>query len=86
MNSFKLALASGIVFGASLFCLVFIARWTGLGFAWLTLWVDAYVGYDTTLIGAFIGAIYGFVDAFIGVFLISLIYNALKPNKHSKNE
>ncbi|MBD3427059.1 MAG: hypothetical protein GF409_07525 [Candidatus Omnitrophica bacterium] len=72
-----LALAGGILWGAS----IFILTWLGiLGYGSnvaAQIAKSYYIGYTVTPVGSIIGALYGFVDAGVGMAVFGLIYNKL---------
>jgi len=72
-----LALAGGILWGASMFVLT----WMGiLGYGSAVAGEIAksyYLGYSVTPVGSVIGAVYGFFDAGIGMALLALLYNRI---------
>ncbi len=79
LNSAKFGLAGGILWGVCLFVMTWLSMYTGYGMFWLSQWMDIYPGFDLSMIGSFIGLIYGFIDGFVTLFLISWLYNLLKP-------
>lgn len=76
LDAKRLGLAGGIVWGAAVLLLGFIAI-AGYGNAWVILLSDIYLGYKATLLGAIIGGIYGFIDGFIGCYVLAWLYNRL---------
>ena len=77
LDSKKLGLAGGILWGASMFFMTLFSVWTGYGVKWLELMSSIYPGYTQTLGGSIVGFIYGFIDGFVCLFLLSWIYNIL---------
>jgi len=74
----SLALAGGIIWGASIMVLTWIATLVGYGTPFIQFLQSLYVGLDITFVGSLIGLVYGFVDAFIGLYLFALLYNWLE--------
>ena len=81
LQSVKLGLSAGIIWGISLFVITFISLWTGYAGLFLTIVKSIYPGYTVSYEGSIVGLIYGFIDAFIGFFLLGLIYNWLVERK-----
>ncbi len=77
LNVGKFGLAGGIVWGVSLFVMVFISMWTGWAQQFLNLVADVYPGFSITPAGAVIGLIWGFFDCFIGFSIFAWLYNKL---------
>jgi hypothetical protein len=66
-----LALASGILWGAS----IFLARgYDGRLIAQLN---HFYIGYSYSVVGAFVGLVWGFVDGAVCGAIFAWLYNAL---------
>ncbi|MGB2630575.1 MAG: hypothetical protein WBD24_06710 [Candidatus Omnitrophota bacterium] len=77
LNVKALALAGGILWGASMF----ILTWMGILGYGSNVAADIaksyYIGYTVTPLGSIAGAVYGFFDAGIGLTIFGLIYNKL---------
>ena len=81
LNVKALALAGGILWGAAVFVLTWLAMW-GYGSQEAAGIVKAYyLGYSLSPLGSFIGAVWGFVDAAIGCALFALLYNKFISKK-----
>lgn len=76
-----LGVAGGILWGASLMVLTWIAMHTGYAQELLKLIAVAYPGYSVSLTGSFVGLVSGFVDAFVGLYIFGLLYNWLISRK-----
>lgn len=79
LNSWKFGLTGGILWAILLFCMTWIAMYSGYGMFWLSQWMDVYPGYNLSPAGAFISLGYGFADGFIFLFLIAWLYNLMQP-------
>jgi hypothetical protein len=79
LNPLKLGLAAGVIWGATLFIMTWIARYSGYAMFWLSQWIDIYPGFDLSGKGAFIGLIYGFITGFVHLFVLGWLYNRFKP-------
>lgn len=76
----KLGIASGLVWGFSLFFLTFVNMWTGYATEFLIFLSSVYPGYHVSFSGALIGLVYAFFDGFVALFLIAWVYNKLCDN------
>jgi len=75
LNVWALAVAGGILWGASIFVLTWLDI-LGYGNANAALIVKSYyVGFTVSPVGSVIGAVYGFFDAGIACAIFALIYN-----------
>lgn len=79
LNPLKLGLASGILWSLGIFFMTLISKYTGWGMYWLSQWMDVYIGYNFSILGAFIGLIWAFIDGFVTLFLFGWLYNLLNP-------
>lgn len=75
LNIKALGLASGIVWGLSIFLLTYWFIIVGQPGTTLVKLSAIYFGYSVTWYGAFVGLIWGFVDGFIGGALLAWVYN-----------
>lgn len=78
LDSRRLALAGGIVWGLSMFVLTILSLYTNYAAPWLQLVGSIYPGYTISWEGSIIGLVYGFIDAAVGLFLLAWLYNKLK--------
>lgn len=79
LNPLKLGLASGILWGLTLFILTWISMYTGWAMFWLSQWMDIYPGFNLSTMGSFFGLVYAFIDGFVSIFIFGWLYNKLKP-------
>ena len=77
LNVKALALTLGIVWGASVFIMAMVAKYTGYGIGFVSAISTVYIGEGASMLGAVIGAVWGFFDAAIGGLIIGLVYNKL---------
>lgn len=77
INSTKLGLAGGILWGLSMALCTILAIYTGYSSEFLNLLASIYLGYSISWAGVLIGLIYGFIDGFVGLFLLAWLYNNL---------
>ena len=75
LNIKALGLASGIVWGLSIFLLTYWFIFFGHPGNILIKLSGVYLGYSVTWYGAFVGLIWGFADAFIGGAVLAWLYN-----------
>ena len=75
LQSKALALAAGILWGASVFLMTLLI-WAQGGGEHLRLLGKFYFGYTVSPGGAFLGLVYGFVDGAITGWLLAILYNA----------
>lgn len=78
LNAKNFGLAGGILWGAAMLLLTWLALLTGYAMGLLEAISSLYPGYSITWLGGIIGAVYGFVDAGIGFFVFAWIYNKLE--------
>lgn len=81
LQSVKLGLSAGILWGISLFVITLLSIWTGYAGLFLLVVKSIYPGYSISYEGAFLGLFYGFIDAFFGFFILALLYNWLIERK-----
>jgi len=77
LNLKAFAMAGGILWGASIFVLTWLAI---LGYGNIdaaSIVKSYYVGYSVSPLGSVIGGVYGFFDAGIACLLFAIIYNKL---------
>jgi len=72
-----LATAGGILWGLSALVLGLIAQNGGYGSELVEFLGQFYLGYETTVGGAFIGLVWAFIDAFIGLAIFGWLYNLI---------
>ncbi len=77
INSTKLGLSGGILWGLSLFVMTLAGIYLDYATDFLNLIATLYPGYDISWGGAFIGLLYGFVDGFLCLFILGWLYNKL---------
>lgn len=77
LNSRKLGVAGGILWGGILFLTTILSLYTGYAQSWLAQWESIYPWYSISWPGSFAGLLFGFFDAFIGFFLLGWLYNKL---------
>ena len=75
IQSGKLGLAAGLIWGLSLFVTTVISIYTGYAALFLNTIASAYPGMAITWKGSFLALGYGFVDAYIGFLLVGWLYN-----------
>jgi len=81
LNVKALALAGGILWGASICVLTWCSILGYGGVDALSMVKSYYIGYSVTPIGSIIGAVYGFFDAGIGCAIFALLYNLFVGKK-----
>ena len=75
-----LALASGILWGASVFLATLWLLMRGYDGRLIAQLDHFYIGYSYSVVGAFVGLVWGFVDGAVGGAILAWLYNALaKP-------
>jgi len=74
LNVKALGLASGILWGLSVFVLTLVALWRGTG-DHLGLLRGFYIGYHVSYVGSLIGLVYGFVDGALCGAIFAWLYN-----------
>lgn len=79
LSPLKLGLAAAIMWGVVLFCMTWVAMYSGYGTFWLSHWIDLYPGFNLTWTGSFIGLIYAFIDGFVTLYIFGWLYNLMKP-------
>jgi len=82
LHARSFALAGGIIWGASIMVLTWIATVAGYGTPLIEFLQQLYVGLNISFVGSLIGLVYGFIDAFIGLYLFALLYNWLEKKSH----
>ena len=78
LDSKRLGLAAGILWGLCLFINTVLSIYTGYATDFLNILKSVYPGYSISWFGSFVGFIYGFIDGTIVFFLLAWIYNKLK--------
>jgi hypothetical protein len=78
LNARNLGLSGGILWGASMLVLTWVALLTGYSRGFLVSIIALYPGYSISWLGGVIGMVWGFVDAFLGLWLLAVIYNKLQ--------
>lgn len=73
----RVALSSGIIWGAGLFLTTIVSVYSGYAKPFLDGIASIYPGYSISLTGSIIGAIYGFLDFFIGTYVFVWVYKRL---------
>ncbi|HEX7042857.1 MAG TPA: hypothetical protein VF189_06400 [Patescibacteria group bacterium] len=78
LNTKKVALTAGVVWGGAMFVTTLLSVYTGgYASAFLNGIASIYPGYSISLSGSIVGLIYGFLDASIGVYIVVWIYKKL---------
>jgi len=77
LNVAAFAVAGGILWGASVCVLTWLALWGYGNVDTASIAKSYYIGFTVTPVGSVIGAIYGFFDAGIACAIFALIYNKL---------
>lgn len=77
ISATRMGLASGILWGLTMFVFTIISFYTGYGDDFFGLFESMYPFYDISISGAFVGLVEGFIDGFISLFLLIWIYNRL---------
>jgi hypothetical protein len=75
LNVKAFALAGGIIWGASMFVLTWLALWGYGSMDAAGMAKSYYIGYSVSPIGSIIGAVYGFFDMGIACAIFALLYN-----------
>ncbi|ODN42041.1 bacteriophage holin [Piscirickettsia litoralis] len=70
-----LGLAIGIVWGAALVIIAWLAAAYGYAGPVVKLISSVYIGYGPTFFKGIIGGLWGLVDGFIGGAIVAMIYN-----------
>jgi len=73
-------LASGILWGATVFVATLWVLWKGGGNTFGLL-DKFYLGYSVSYLGAFVGLIWGFIDGFVCGWIFSWLYNYFTKSK-----
>ena len=74
MKVMRVAVAGGIVWGATIFLTTLLNLYLGYGTVFLNWVASIYPGYSISLVGSVIGLVYGFLDVFVGVYIITWVY------------
>ena len=77
VDSRRLGLAGGILFGLSMFISTILSLYTGYGSQFLEFIGMIYPGYTISWEGSLIGLVYGFIGAATGLSLLGWLYNKL---------
>ena len=80
LHPVKLGLAGGIVTAVCVFVITIAALLFSdyaPGYSNLLIQIYGFLGYKTSIFGAFLGAVYSFIDGFALTWLFALIYNKL---------
>ncbi len=77
LNVTAFAAAGGILWGASVFILTWLALWGYGNVDAASIAKAYYIGFTVSPVGSVIGAVYGFFDAGIACAIFALIYNKL---------
>ena len=80
-----LGIAGGILWGAGLMIMTWVAMGTGYTQKLLNGIAIVYPGYSISFTGSLIGLILGFVDAFVGLYILALLYNWIIDKNNQKN-
>ena len=75
MRPMSLGLAGGVLWGASMFLMTYLAMWCNYGMAWMVMMGDLYPGYSISMMGSFVGLFWGFIDGFIALYILAWLYN-----------
>ena len=78
-----LALASGILWGASVFLATLWLLARGYDGRLIAQLDHFYLGYSYSIAGAFVGLVWGFVDGAVGGAILAWLYNVLAKTKGS---
>jgi len=77
LNIKAFALACAILWGLSVLVLGLLARWFGIGLAWIDPISSLYRGFSVVYLGILIGTIWAFVDGLICGAIFAWLYNKL---------
>lgn len=75
VNTFKVALTGGIIWGLGMFLTTLFNVYTGYAQDFLRVMQSIYPGFQMTLLGSVVGLVYGFLDVFVGVYVFVWVYN-----------